>query len=207
MDSSRRDGTPFMNLLMIAPLYDNKGTVRYFLGCQIDVSPLIEGGRGMESFEHLLSKDRADSRFGGRQERKPAEVLGELGAMLNEEEMGTVRQSALRITEEPGRRTPPSASRTTRGNRRILGMDEDGPSGRALWPHPSLGPSGRLPGVYQNVRGKTNIQFVTSLTSAIVPSRATIPIASHHVHFSSSSHSRLVTDQVPRARRWPLARS
>ncbi|KAI7042315.1 hypothetical protein KC352_g46504, partial [Hortaea werneckii] len=27
----RRDGSPFVNLLMLAPLYDNKGQVRYFL--------------------------------------------------------------------------------------------------------------------------------------------------------------------------------
>lgn len=49
----RRDGSPFMNLLMLAPLYDNKGHVRYFIGCQIDVSSLIEGGRGLESFRDL----------------------------------------------------------------------------------------------------------------------------------------------------------
>jgi len=181
-----------MNLLMIAPLYDNKGTVRYFLGCQIDVSPLIEGGRGIESFEHLLSRDRADSRFGGRQERRPAEVLSELGAMLNEEELGTVRQSALRFSEEPGRKTTP-----TRGGRRILGMDDDGPAGRALWPHPSLGPSGRLPGVYQNVSRSSEIDTtIDLLTLDAVPFSATIPIAAHHIHLSSTSYSWPVTDEV-----------
>jgi len=136
-----------MNLLMIAPLYDNKGTVRYFLGCQIDVSPLIEAGRGLDSFGRLLSKDRADSRFGGRNERKPAEILQDLGAMFDEDEMMSMKNTASRYAQEPGRSTPPASSRTNRGGRRILGMDDD----RALWPHPSLGPSGRLPGVYQNV--------------------------------------------------------
>jgi len=136
-----------MNLLMIAPLYDNKGTVRYFLGCQIDVSPLIENGRGLESFQQLLSRDRADSRFGGRQERRPAEILGELGAMFGDEELDSVKQVTMRYSEDPGRRTPPMR----RTGRRVLGMDDEGPSSKALWPHQSLGPSGRLPGVYQNV--------------------------------------------------------
>lgn len=144
----RRDGTPFMNLLMIAPLYDNKGTVRYFLGCQIDVSSLIEGGRGLESFETLLSRDRAESRFGNRSERKPAEILSELGAMFTEDESKVMKPHTLRYTEDQGHRTPP-ASRSSK-SRRILGM-EDEQSNRELWPHPSLGPSGRLPGVYQNV--------------------------------------------------------
>ena len=155
----------------------------------------------MESFEHLLSRDRADSRFGGRQERRPAEVLGELGAMLNEEELGTVRQSALHFSEEPGRKTPP-----TRGGRRILGMDDDGPAGRALWPHASLGPSGRLPGVYQNVSHSLDVNITTeSLTSPPVPSSATIPIASYHIHLPSTSHSWPTADQVPRARRRSIA--
>lgn len=135
-----------MNLLMIAPLYDNKGHVRYFLGCQIDVSSLVENGRGLESFQQLLAQDRTDSRFGGRPEKSPAHVLGELGQMLSEEEAKSVKDRARRYSQESRPVTPKKAV----GGRKILGMD-DGASERALWPHPSLGPSGRLPGVYQNV--------------------------------------------------------
>lgn len=145
----RRDGSPFMNLLMIAPLYDNKGHVRYFLGCQIDVSSLVEGGRGLESFSQLLAQDRSASRFGGRAEREAKNVLGELGAMLNEEESNTIKNRSRRYSEESKDGTSSHTARPTRG-RRILGMDEPN-SERVLWPHPSLGPSGRLPGVYQNV--------------------------------------------------------
>lgn len=43
---------------MCAPLYDNKGAVRYFIDAQVDVSGLIEAGRGLESFEKLLSEER-----------------------------------------------------------------------------------------------------------------------------------------------------
>lgn len=38
----RRDGTPFMNLLMVTPLFDTQGKTRYFLGSQIDVSGLLD---------------------------------------------------------------------------------------------------------------------------------------------------------------------
>ncbi|PSK37519.1 Phototropin-2 [Elsinoe australis] len=144
----RRDGTPFLNLLMIAPLYDNKGTVRYFLGCQIDVSSMVEDGRGMESFQQLLAKERVDSRLGHRQNKRPAQILAELSAMLNNDELTTLRNATMGVTEESRTATPPA--RQTRGGRRILGMDEDAPSEQALWPDRSLGPSGRLPGVYQN---------------------------------------------------------
>lgn len=38
--NSRRDGSPFMNLLQCAPLCDSQGRVKYFIGAQIDVSGL-----------------------------------------------------------------------------------------------------------------------------------------------------------------------
>ncbi|ESZ98384.1 non-specific serine/threonine protein kinase [Sclerotinia borealis F-4128] len=59
----RRDGTPFINLCIIAPLHDDKGTVRYFIGAQIDVSGLVEEGRGIESFQALLRKNQEASQI------------------------------------------------------------------------------------------------------------------------------------------------
>ncbi|KAG9667932.1 hypothetical protein KCU99_g9413, partial [Aureobasidium melanogenum] len=145
----RRDGIPFMNLLMIAPLYDNKGNVRYYLGCQIDVTHLIEGGKGIETFEKLLANDRAEERYRGRSSRKPTQVLGELGQMMNDDELDAVN---IRQRSRSRSSTPAGSSRVApvpiRHNRKVFGMDDS--HERGLWPHPSLGPSGRLPGVYQN---------------------------------------------------------
>lgn len=139
-----------MNLLMIAPLYDNKGNVRYFLGCQVDVTHLIEGGKGIETFERLLANDRAEERYRGRSSRKPTQVLGELGQMMNDDELDAVNS---RQRSQSRSSTPAGSSRITpapiRYNRKVFGMDDS--HERGLWPHPSLGPSGRLPGVYQNV--------------------------------------------------------
>jgi len=143
----RRDGTPFMNLLLLAPLYDNKGSVRYFLGAQIDVSSLIQGGRGLESFSQLLAQDRADSRFGGRVERNPKTILGEFGQMLSEEESASVANRSRRNSDSELARS--AGTHKAQGGRRVIGMD-DGPSEKEFWPSPSLGHSGRLPGVYQN---------------------------------------------------------
>lgn len=139
-----------MNLLMIAPLHDNKGHVRYFLGCQIDVTHLIEGGKGIETFEKLLANDRAEERYRGRSSRKPTQVLGELGQMMNDDELDAVN---IRQRSRSRSSTPAGSSRVgpapIRHNRKVFGMDDS--LERGLWPHPSLGPSGRLPGVYQNV--------------------------------------------------------
>ena len=55
---SRRDGSPFMNLLQCAPLCDSQGTVRYFIGAQIDVSGLAMEGAQMDSLCALLDRQR-----------------------------------------------------------------------------------------------------------------------------------------------------
>lgn len=156
----RRDGTPFMNLLMIAPLYDNKGAVRYFLGAQIDVSSLIEGGRGLESFAQLLAEDRRQTSSRGygvykEETRDPKAVLGDLGQLLTEEESEIVKNRAtmnaagLDQDSVAGSIRGGTPSRQgTRSSRIVLGMDA--PPEKPMWPSMELGRSGRLPGVYQN---------------------------------------------------------
>jgi PAS domain S-box-containing protein len=140
----RRDGTPFINLLMISPLFDNKGRIRYFLGCQIDVTKLVEGGRGLESMHQLVTQSRSASRFGNLQ-KSSLDSLGELGRQLNPMELDTIR------TAEPNHsgHVTPHISRPGTTRRRI-GMEEESESRQSLWPAASLGSSGRMPGVYQN---------------------------------------------------------
>lgn len=139
----RRDGSPFLNLLMIAPLYDNKGTVRYFIGAQIDVNGLIQDGKGLDSFQSLLSEDKASQRYGGAPVKTANVLLWEMSGMWNREE----QDIAARYGRARSNSGPQTASK---GNgRRIIGMDD--PQDQNLWPSPHLGPSGRLPGVFQNV--------------------------------------------------------
>ncbi|KAL8733696.1 MAG: hypothetical protein Q9181_003478 [Wetmoreana brouardii] len=50
----RRDGSPFVNLLMIAPLCDSRGQIRYHIGAQVDVSGLVKDCTDLESFQQLV---------------------------------------------------------------------------------------------------------------------------------------------------------
>jgi hypothetical protein len=55
-NDSRRDGSPFMNLLQTFPLCDSHGKVRYFIGAQIDVSGLAMGRARIESLKRLQAE-------------------------------------------------------------------------------------------------------------------------------------------------------
>ena len=147
----RRDGSPFMNLVMIAPLYDNKGNVRYFIGCQIDVSNLVIGGRGLESFEQLLLQDKVEARFGELQPKSCLAAIGELGQLLTNEEVEVVkkRDRSFSHGSEPSTPIRPGTRDSGKPPRRFLGMETA--QERGLWAPPQFGSSGRLPGVYQNV--------------------------------------------------------
>ncbi|KAF3939743.1 hypothetical protein ABW19_dt0208529 [Dactylella cylindrospora] len=57
----KRDGTPFLNLCMVAPLCDAKGQVRYFVGAQVDVTSLVKSYIGLDGFRRLMSKQRKQS--------------------------------------------------------------------------------------------------------------------------------------------------
>ena len=71
----RRNGTPFINCINTAPLLDDRGEVRYYIGAQVEVTGLVEEGRGLESFEHLLVKKSLKARNGHRDFEKADEKL------------------------------------------------------------------------------------------------------------------------------------
>jgi hypothetical protein len=150
---SRRDGTPFLNLVMMAPLMDHHGTVRYFIGCQVDISHLMEAGRGLESFKQLLQSDeqRLHKPLPDPLARKPPlKALRELGQLLNDEEMNVVKQqSSDRRNSIESTSSTPTRTVHTPSTRRVIGMDE--PVDSPYLPPSQFGSSGRLPGVYQNV--------------------------------------------------------
>ena len=141
-----------MNLLMIAPLYDNKGTVRYFIGAQVDINGLIEGGRGLDSFERLLAQDRAQQRYGGSAvlSKSSNNALAELSAMWGDDEIEIARKYGRERSDSDSSAAAAARGKKGPAGRRYIGMD--GPEEQTLWPAPHLGSSGRLPGVFQNVR-------------------------------------------------------
>ncbi|MCJ1475944.1 hypothetical protein MMC13_004608 [Lambiella insularis] len=186
--SSRRDGSPFLNLLMVAPLFDNRGRVRYFIGAQVDVTGLVEDGKGIDSFERLLAEDRAKSEKaegptqesnGSDEPEKPLQALGQLGKMLSWEESMEVQSHTRRNSRDSF--SPASSANmygkkevnTRSGGRRVLG-DENVPEmvEKAAWGLSVSGLSGKLPGVYQYymlVRSHPSLRIIFVSPSLRIP--------------------------------------
>lgn len=170
----RRDGSPFMNLLLTAPLYDNRGSVRYFIGAQIDVSGLIDDGRGLDSFAQYLADRRSNRNPDSDQSddtiiHKPLKALSEFGHMLSLDESSVFQHHSRASSMQDN-----ASSISYRGNhnrqeqgsrrmRRVLGNDDDDDEGKDknAWALSSSGPSGKLPGVYQNVPSHPHPCFPT----------------------------------------------
>ena len=172
VDFSRRDGTPFMNLLMCAPLHDNRGAIRYYIGAQVDVSGLIDDGRGIESFERLLSNDRLNDRSpdnprysnytASSDKKSPLQALTELGELLSIEESNCIqnhsRSNSMRDdvsllgSQAGGVYGRSRRDVGSRQNRRVIGDgDRHSDDEKSAWALSSSYPSGKLPGLYQNV--------------------------------------------------------
>ena len=165
-----------MNLLMMAPLYDNRGCVRYFLGAQVDVSGLVEEGRGLETFAKYL-EDKAQYRKRDNDQaqestsKRSLRTLNEFGQMLSLDE-SAIFQSHSRSSSIHSGDNQPAMNYLTRGAlarreagsrhpRKVLGHDEThDEDDRNAWAFSSMGPSGKLPGVYQNVSGKKRSRMI-----------------------------------------------
>jgi PAS domain S-box-containing protein len=169
----RRDGRPFMNILMIAPLHDNKGNVKYHIGAQVDASGLIEGGKGLDGFERYLANEKAKTNSRGRLSGKESlpsqgrvstkeakkqalEKLGELSEMFDIEENAIIAQRSRSNSRE--RRSEDEESTGSGRSRRVFAesteseSDEEdlGDKERTAWNLSQTGSSGKLPGVYES---------------------------------------------------------
>ena len=103
----RRDGSPFLNLLLCAPLIDSRGKVRYFLGAQVDVSGLANECAGLEGLKELVEAeehkdsgdvdetdkaDKADKATIHKAAKTPAQCCRELSEMFDRNELDGVRR-------------------------------------------------------------------------------------------------------------------
>ncbi|KAK4635153.1 Phototropin-1A [Fulvia fulva] len=97
----RRDGSPFMNLLMTAPLMDSRGNIRYFIGAQVDVSGLIKDCSEMEGLIRLLEKEQeAQDQTEEEADASHKDEFQELSEMFNGAELDTVRKYGGRMHKE-----------------------------------------------------------------------------------------------------------
>ncbi|KAL3419364.1 hypothetical protein PVAG01_09586 [Phlyctema vagabunda] len=163
-----------MNLLMVAPLCDSRGTIRYFIGAQVDVSGLVKECSDLESLERVVLA--ADQRAQGRNEDEIAEREGrkdefqELSEMFNLQELDTVRRWGGRMHKE----TPEDLGDPNNGNgnwhkSRVL-IHESSPDGTRSFDIRQ--PSGRLSGIYENyllVRPYPSLRILFASPSLRVP--------------------------------------
>lgn len=142
-----------MNLLMIAPLCDSRGKIRYFIGAQVDVSGLVKECTDMETLEQLIDQERS-TRLGvtngadQRVSQEPNDEFQALSEMLNMAELETVRKHGGRMHREY--QNEDADSRLAPHMPRLL-LQEPTTAGEKPAFDQSSRQSGRLSGIYQNV--------------------------------------------------------
>jgi hypothetical protein len=140
--ASRRDGSPFMNLLMMAPLLDSRGNLRYFIGAQVDVSGLVKDAVGLDAYQQYLEKGTSDN--------EPKDEFQELSKMFNHAELETVRNHGGKMhrehVEEQDDRTGVPQSRP-----RVLIKDLSSNFDVEQAVQVQIKADGKLAGVYKNV--------------------------------------------------------
>ncbi|KAF7897478.1 hypothetical protein EAF00_005706 [Botryotinia globosa] len=154
----RRDGSPFMNLLMCAPLCDSRGTIRYFIGAQVDISGLVKECSELESLQRLVAADElAQEREAERAANPDAELeeypgpppkdeFQELSEMLNMQELDTVRKWGGRMHKETEEDHPDNSFQKGNWHKPRLHIKSTSPENLN-----SLGRiSGKLGGIYEN---------------------------------------------------------
>lgn len=168
----RRDGSPFMNLLMIAPLCDSRGKIRYFIGAQVDVSGLAKECSDLESLEQLLVQTEEDK--GDKENEPKKDEFHELSEMLNTQELDTVRRWGGRMHKEQQEEVQDSNGNATNWNKPRLLIHDASPDGNSAL-SPQLGSprvSGKLSGVYENyllVRPYPSLRILFASPSLRVP--------------------------------------
>jgi len=157
-----------MNLLMIAPLCDSRGRIRYHIGAQVDVSGLAKDCTDLESLQKLVvqQQDQQHALDGDRRHleapREKGDEFQALSEMLNMGELETVRRRGGRMHREY-QDEEDEISRTAAVHKPRLLLEEptnvlarEHVAGRSL--------SGKLKGVYQNVSNSQLLRYGSGLS-------------------------------------------
>jgi hypothetical protein len=172
---------------MIAPLYDSRGTIRYFIGAQVDVSGLAKDCSGLESLRRLVEEDEVndvgikqkedDGATGGQagESTKPNN-FGELAEMFNLHELETVRKHGGNMHRLQHEEVQHADAASNWHKPRILIQDSassivKGPNSPATGG--TIDPSsGRLTGIYEHyllVRPYPSLRILFASPSLRVP--------------------------------------
>ncbi|KAH8726786.1 hypothetical protein GQ44DRAFT_649836 [Phaeosphaeriaceae sp. PMI808] len=161
----RRDGSPFMNLLMMAPLLDSRGNLRYFIGAQVDVSGLVKDGSDLDAYQRLLRKQEHDE-----EPEDSKDEFQELSEMFNHTELDTVRKYGGGMHREHVEEADDAS--TIHHRPRVLIQDQSTFDDMGEVEKPSPKVEGRLNGPYKNyllVRPAPSLRILFSSPSLRVP--------------------------------------
>ena len=136
-----------MNMLMIAPLCDSRGKIRYFIGAQVDVSGLAKDCTDLESLQQLVQQDQIGNEDRDLEDKDRDDFL-ELSAMLNIAELETVRKHGGRMHREYREDDPDHTHSKAPHMPRLLLQE---PISDATAADEGQQQSGKLSGIYQNV--------------------------------------------------------
>lgn len=190
----RRDGSPFMNLLMIAPLMDSRGELRYFIGAQVDVSGLLKTSSELPGLEQLVEKQQGRGEQAGDGHSKRDEFQ-ELAEMFNGAELESVRKHGGRMHKEYVDDDDDAQSMHSGHRPRLMlndptqdVLDRQRDEVRSSVPAAvKERANGKLAGVYQHVsRSRYRSCFARLLTYALVPPRSTSTLSAHPLHITLS---------------------
>ena len=177
-----------MNLLMIAPLSDIRGKVRYFIGAQVDVSGLVKNCTGLESFQRLVHNEKCQQQGSnlealGYSEKK--DEFQELSEMLNAGELGTVKQFGGRMHKEQQEEEEDNGSISNSHKPRLL-LKDLSPDIVKTYNLNGRG-SGKLSGVYQHVSCNLSGKFLNDRSVDLTKYLLIRPHPSLRILFASPS--------------------
>ncbi|TID26418.1 hypothetical protein E2P81_ATG00892 [Venturia nashicola] len=172
----RRDGSPFMNMLMVAPLLDSRGNCRYFIGAQVDVSGLCKDCTDLQGLQRLLVKEDRKAhpeKFDYEEEQEPdKDKFQALAEALNGPELEVIRRHGGKMHSQ--HYEDPADIQLHDKERPRLQLKDETPTPTDLHRNAFISDraNGKLEGIYQNyllVRPYPSLRILFSSPSLRVP--------------------------------------
>jgi hypothetical protein len=163
---------------MIAPLCDSRGTIRYFIGAQVDVSGLVKECYDLESLKRLVAiEDHGNGIFDEADKGKndgevKKDKFQDLSEMLNIQELETVRRFGGRMHREQEEEVQEVNGNSANWNKTRLLIHEGSPDRLKSFQSTRRPGGGRLSGVYEHyllVRPYPSLNILFASPSLRVP--------------------------------------
>ncbi|KAL9058456.1 MAG: hypothetical protein Q9162_001752 [Coniocarpon cinnabarinum] len=162
----RRDGSPFLNLLMVAPLRDSRGNLRYYIGAQVDVSGLAKDCTDLPALQRMLEQR------GQPKDDEDKDEFQELSEMFNLAELDIVRKHGGRMHREHVEEQNDGHASWHRPRLLLKDDSNGGPEPEPAVEQPARTIHGRLSGVYTHyllVRPYPSMRILFTSPSLRVP--------------------------------------